>query len=501
MRTTPRIASIAALLVLSSCEGCRDTPFAYDTHAPPRVSVIHRPLHPAPGETITIIARPEAAPGRTVAEVRITLIRPGGPGSEEQTCGPGDLTPEGWCELTVAGTGEGGTGIYGASMTDDAGSEGRAPSSYTFLIGSPPAGERVIALRVPLLVPAAQLFRVLLVRDRDSFSTDAAALAAAESMLYDGVLEDPVHRWRDAQLAIYYTTRHGITRDYHSGMESRCGGRPWAGTVDETTAEAEAAPYAVLGVLHLEDYRDCAGAGLGATAQRRFSAKGTDATLFQHEFGHALALLSDEYNEPTSSRQMRTDSIAQPWQCECCDPGGSDTIVGGGVTGGVTGGTTGGVTTIPTPQQLCPPGAPPCNGFVKPPICYDAPPLCPQLGSGCLKPNIFPGQAACQAAVVEINAHPGIELVANAADCRLLCAGDDCPCMLPGSTAEFWILDRRTPPAAAPVNDDIMGERDALQPLERHGPACAHCLEVTYCMRWETGRGRTEADALAHCTG
>lgn len=497
---------LAVLGATLSCNGCRDEDFAYNTHAPPRVSVIHSPLHPDANGTVTITARPEAAPGRTVAEVRITFIQPGSPDTHEHTCGAAQLTAEGFCRFVVSGTGEAGIGIYGASMTDDAGNQGGAPASYQFQIGPPDNAARVITVRAPAFTPHVQGFRILMVRDGDSYATDAAALAALENALYQAVLEDPVHRWRDEQLAIFYTTRAGITRDYHSGMQSRCGGRPWAGFAYEAAAQAEAAFADVVGVLHTRNYRDCAGA-TGNGAQRSFSAKGGDPTLFQHELGHALVGLSDEYWELESSRRMRSDSVPDPIACNCCDPPGTGTGTGtGGTTTGDGSGTVvvtppGGGITPPGGGLACLPGAPPCAGFVKPARCYSAPPSCPPLNSTCVRPNIFTSQAACTTAAAEINNHPGIELSASAADCRLLCrAGTATPCPCPGSPPEVWILDRRVPPSAmVALDDDIMGERDGAAPLERHGPACARCLETSYCMKWETGRGKTEAEAQGMC--
>jgi hypothetical protein len=63
------------------------------------------------------------------------------------------------------------------------------------------------------------------------------------------------------------------------------------------------------------------------------------------------------------------------------------------------------------------------------------------------------------------------------------------------------VLDRRLPPAGPGEADaDVMGHFTGLEPEARNGPACELCLEISFCERWETGRGRTEAEARRDCS-
>jgi hypothetical protein len=249
---------------------------------------------------------------------------------------------------------------------------------------------------------------------------------------------------------------------------------------------SEIADADALGVLHTRNQRDCA--GLGATTaggtRPHFSANADDPVLFQHELGHALFGLGDEYRETTASRQA-PGGDPRLEGC-CCEPGG---VVGGEVVG--PGG-------IPAPGGVCPdPEAPACGQLLDP-ACYPAGPACPPIASRCEQPNVFASRAECEAAVARAAAHPAVRADPVDGDCRLLCSPgtDPCPCT-PDETV--WILDRRTPAAAGAVDDDIMGRRDALVPAERHGPACVLCIEAELCMLWELGSDRSEAAAREYC--
>lgn len=463
--------------------GCPAPAFDYGHHSPPRVSVVHRPLHPGTGEPIQLVARPDVGSTGAVSQVEITWVV-SGRGIESRTCGPGDLDAEGNCVATVAPAGAAGLGIYSASVTDAGGRHGRSPSSYVFQIGNPGAPE-AFPLRAPFdLLEGRRSLAVLLVRDRESYASDGPALADAEGLIYDGVLEDPVYRWRDGQLGFYYSPYPGVTRDYDSGLAVRCGQDPWLGSPQQADAEADAAFADVVAVLHRKGgYRDCSGIGivtLGAGARRNFSAHGQHPETFHHELGHALAGLSDEYTESTADRTPDAAPPRDPTiSCTCCSSGSGGTEPG---------------------PDLCLPGQPRCGVDPLPPECFPATDLtCPPLASLCAHPNVFPDQASCEAAALAARGHPGVEIPVNPLDCRRLCAAGACPCEPSDSGAEVWILDRREPPFPSAPDDDVMGVLDGMSPGERHGPACARCLETTFCLVWETGRGRTQAEAESRC--
>jgi len=468
--------------------GCRSAAFSFATTQPPRVSVIHHPLNPRPDQEIVIEARAEAAPGRRVAELRIEFFGPVGPAPDGEPRDEGHLTvicrDAPTCTLRVPPRRAVGQALYGASMKDDRGRGTSARSGYSFQVGR--RGD-ILALRVPVnLRVDDSVFKILLLRDRETYLgaipevADAAALADVETLLYSGLLEDPALRWRDHQLAFYWSTYPGVTRGYHSGLRSRCGQAPWLGSSLEgraTTAAEDLMPQAV-GVIHLRPgERDCAGLQEGSGPQG-FSAHGQNPAGFTHELGHSLFGLGDEYWESTADRTTRLEALPppDPSACSCCTPD---------ISG------------------FCPPGQRECTGFDEfPPECFPAPAeVCPPLRSLCARPNVFPSQEPCQAEAAAIVALPGLAGSTTPADCRLLCspAGPPCPCPGPGWSPEVWILDRRTPGDSVSPDDDLMGNLDGASPSELLGPACHHCIETAFCISWEEGRGRSPAQIQALC--
>ena len=318
-------------------------------------------------------------------------------------------------------------------------------------------------------------------------------LSDTEQFLYSQILEDPAYRWRDNQLAFYYYTYPGVTTDYYSGLASRCGQAPWpiggSGGNFPYYTPTEILFADVIAVIHKNDsFRDCAGLGVqidGASPSRRVMAHGKRPTVVQHELGHALFGLGDEYNEGEDTRAAPAGE-PPPFgtNCTCCD---TDPI--GGTNGG-----------------FCPPLSVPCAGFEPDPACFPVAAACPTIDSKCIKSevydthdNIFDSETLCRAAADAINAHPGVELTANAVDCRPICGSapgqTPCPCVN-GASIERWKLDRRNPTGSG---GDIMENASPYTTLTYNGPACEHCMETTFCMLWELGRGESQEAAYAQC--
>lgn len=482
MREIPvhSLVPLLAVALLLGAAGCRSTaPFdPAAQRGPLRVSVIHRPLHPAVGQEVRITASAEGPAQR----ILITAIS-GVTGVADETCA-GVAT----CTLVLPAAGRQTEVLYAARVVGSppASEEVRSPGAYLFTIGEP-AGREVYPLRAALFTSGAR--DVLLVRDRDAYATDGAAQADLEAAVYDQLLRDPVYRWRDGLLSFHWSTHPGRTTDPRGGSLLRCGQEPWLGLLDQAAAEASAAFADVVGVLHRDDgFRDCSGLGVsgaGAGARRHFAAHGERPETFQHELGHALLGLADEYTETTEERTFPGGMAPGPTTCSCCPDGG---------------GTTGPVAGPGLPGNECSPGMSSCVGFEAPPECFPAEPACPPIDSDCLRGNVFASRAACTAAAGEAARHTGVEAAADPADCRLLCSNADpanpCPCD-PSPDLEVWILDRHTPPAAG-GGGDLMAETTGPDP-NHHGPACALCAETDWCIAAETGRGQSLDEAREHC--
>lgn len=475
---------LGLLLALVLLGGCAAPAFRYTRHRPPRVWIEHRPIHPVPGDEITLTAVPETAGGTAVRSLQITYVDSLG----ERTIAACAAAEDPCIRRVPAAVAPGeriGLGSYRASMTTTSGAR-VGTTSYLFQIGSDetatpglPAGQ-TLAIRVPVdLNEGNRVFRVLLVADEPSYGYSANALADAEfqrdieRLVFDELLQDPAFRWRDQQLAWFAFSRTGITTPAGSGNQSRCGQRPWPGLDLHPDFTSRYASFDVIGVLHRWSdprFRDCSGvASADATpgAKPGLSVNAMQPGAFQHELGHGLFGLSDEYREETAGRTF-AGGAPRPLglDCEYCEGGGlgRDCVSAVG--------------DLPLLDADC----------------FPAPEVCPSLLGDCRSPNLFASDAECRATATRAAAHPGVEMPVDADDCRLLCDGN-CPCSPP--SAAFWILDRRIP--AAGPDGDVMAQFSALDGEQRNGAACELCIEISFCERWETGRGRTEDEARSDC--
>ena len=450
---------LLACLAVALLAGCSGTtpPFTYAVHSPPRVSVLHSPLNPEPGDPIELRARAEGG-----VEVELNLIVPGR-GHQQHTC-----AGSGTCDHTFTGARRAGGGLYWARVRTSSGDMVRSPGAYGFTVGEirPPAPgaapTRLHVLRSGSSASAA--LKVAFIRHGNSYpNTEFDGFLEDLEAVIEGLVTDPAWRWRDNQLAVYLLNRTGQTSDRASGEATRCGQRPFI----TGTLPAQLADFDAVGVIHDNaGWRDCAGLADSTGGPALFSGYGGEPAVVRHELGHALFGLGDEYTESTASRTAPggdDDPV-----CNCCVPD-PVTVIGGNSCLG---------------QTVCPPGGPPASCAV--------PSVCPPLEGTCEAPNVFRSEAECTAAVTAINAHPGIEVTPSASDCRLLCSGN-CPC--PGAPPQLWILDE--PPGGVATDGDLM--RDSDRAANAHGAACRLCVERTLCERWETARGSDATTRSAVC--
>lgn len=471
-----RIATSAlAWTLVVSGSGC-DTPFEADRNRRPRVWVMHEPLHPAPGDTIVYTAFAEPTPGRAIRSIEISLIDHGGSGVQRSTrC---SSSP---CRWTHRAPSTPGIAMYSAAMEDDGGNTVSTRSAYAFHIGEP-VGTNPLFLRVPFTFKHA--YKVFLVRDRLTYSDDREVWDDMSTALYEQLLRDPAYRWRDNQLGFYYLREPGVTSGYDSGRSTRCGMDPWPGLPEPP----EAASADVIAVIHRDtSARDCAMLGRRSGDVRSMSALGPKPAVFQHELGHTLFGLGDEYDDPDREASGRDPDLL----CDCCPCASSTDPETGPGSGPGFPGLPGGecVSCLGDPRPMCP------DPWIRPPDC-DVPlaPSCPPLESACPgEPNIFRSESECQAASADINAHPGVEMNSTAVtDCRLIC--ESCPCGGP----PMWKIDYREPDhPAVPERGDIMESTE--DGFTRNVSACERCMEDEFCFAWETTRGQTQEEANEAC--
>lgn len=338
--------------------------FMYGSHERPRVFVAHHPLIPAPGATLTIELVPDLPADVTVTKAFASLHHPADGAATTKPCDPvGNAFA---CTFALGPSP--GPARYGGYLDLSTGGRVRARAEYRFTVAGAPAPDALVEVRVPVNATAglADSYRLdtAFVRDPTGYEMPPF-LADAERSVYDGILADPVYRWRDDQLGFFVFTREAFVTSYYSGRDTRCGRNPWP---LETGWPTALGAIEVLGVLHRKAtstqgieggvteasaglFRDCAARAVRRPSAGTFSVStgiGPAPFIARHEFGHAAFTLGDEYTEPDATRRVTTSTPA-PSDSECCclvsDDGGA--TPGGGVIpggGGVTPGGVGGVT-------------------------------------------------------------------------------------------------------------------------------------------------------------
>lgn len=512
--------------------------FSYAPHERPRVFVSHHPLKVEPGQRVTIRLTPDLRPeDGTVNRATASLGNEAAGTSQQNDC---SAQPNGSfvCEFTLPG-GDG-RFTYDGAIELQSGARVNSFSAYRFAAVAAPAANTVVVLREPVnnVQGLSDSYRVdtAWIQDATTTYTRANFFADIESSVYEGILADPVYRWRDRQLGFYFYSDNGFTSSYYSGFDTRCGQNPWPA---ETALRAALNDMEVIAVLHRHPtsrtgiegqvtgtsftnvFRDCAGAAVKNENIRSFSTTGGIAEtprIAKHEFSHAAFGLGDEYTESQATRNVAPATVNPLDTSCCCDASGGGIGVGvGGGGGGVV--DDGGVVVSPPGvpgggQSLqciraggglgAAPGGgfggsrPACSSFQAPPRCGASPQGgCPTLFGDCvssrmwlgatpipasLRPNVFATQAECDAMRTSAQSHPGVaDKAASLGACRELCGPTTqaCPC----GVSEAWIVDKN--PAVTTPQQDSMGTVLA----QREGGACALCVETSLCVRWHRARG------------
>lgn len=547
---------LAATLLVVACPPLDIEPFrgfSYASRVPPRVFAEHRPLRPAPGTRVTIRLFPELPDGASVARAFASLAQGAAAGIESECAAQSGGAFA--CAFDLVATA--GTAIYAGRLELADGGRIATRASYLFGVGGDFAASEVVPVRVPVkpVEGLSDAYRVdtAFVRSAQSGYDVAQFLADAESALLDGILADPVYRWRDDQLGFHVYSRAGTTTSYYSGLDTRCGQNPWPA---EATLPAPLAQIEVIGVLHrlttdasaaegrtppggtATAFRDCAGEavrpnGTGGVANvGSFSVVGgiaESAAIATHEYGHAAFGLGDEYHESDATRRVQPASLAlPPPECCCENTGGVVTPAPGGGTGGMAarpGTPRGGFGPVIClgPGAKIVPGlggrvVAECTGTNEDfaPSCGASPQgACPQLAGTCVdrrmwlgatppaassRRNVFDTEAECQAARAAAEVYPGVEAPSRAlGPCRQLCGGTSglpvCPCGL----AEAWIVDHDPGTSSAPQTasrDDAMAAPD----VRKLGGTCAWCVDTSLCVRWHRALGDGADAAWSVCS-
>jgi hypothetical protein len=515
--------------------------FSYSPHVRPRVFVSHHPLRAMPGQKLTIRISPDR--GASSGEVTRAVAWLEGTNFQrvEHTCIENELVQAYVCEFDVPP----GIGTYEYSGWLEFGSQRvAAQTSYRFQANAGLTPRLVLREPVAPFASLADSYRLEVAWVRDPLNqTENDFLTDIERSVYDGILRDPIYRWRDPQLAFSVTGNTGVTTSYYSGIDTRCGQNPWPR--QDRPFPNQLNQVAVLAVLHRQtatpdveggplelQFRDCAGEFVGNTSERTihtFSVTGgigDTPIIAKHEFGHAAFGLGDEYTESDETRRVEVPP-AQVSGC-CCAYEGARPGFGAGSGGAMA------TRSQPAPGIMLASFQPqfrrkicvseggaveegfegleklPTCGATLPAECGASridQPACPALAGDCIvermwggqtlpdgvtpRPNSFTSRAECDAARIAADTHPGVEDDEQSlATCEQICGqpGTPCPC----GQLEGWIVDRNPALTRMP---DSMASIDA----RRHGGTCAWCVESSLCVRWQLALGDSPEQAWTRC--
>jgi hypothetical protein len=546
-------------LVVKPFEG-----FSYASRMAPRVFVSHEPLLPQPGTVITIRLVPDLAGDSSVSAAFATLRQGTGAGTEKPCAAQSDGTFT--CEFTLGGAD--GTATYAGRIELADGSRVASRATYLFSVRSTVPASTLVPVRVPVkrVDALAEGYRMdtALIRGLGNDYDVAQFVADAHEAMFDGILSDPVYRWRDDQLGFYLFTQPGITTSYYSGFDTRCGQNPWP---VERTLPPALAPIEVIGVLHRlateanaaegraqataptpNTFRDCAGRVVRPLAVGQpvpdigtfsLTAGLTDSpAIVTHEFGHAAFGLGDEYFESNATRNTPAGLLTPPPnECCCAAPGGGGGVVtvpggalGGGGTsnipgGGLGGGVGSGGTCIGPGGQRVPVlfgsgSTKECTGNSSDfaPTCGASPQAaCPTLAGTCVRsamwlgalpaastvtarPNVFPSSAECVAGSVAARAHPAVEEPQAALGTCRRLCGGADGPPCPCPGESEAWIVDIHPTPVIPLPTSPSGDLMASTVPRRLGGTCAWCVDTSLCVRWHRALGTAADESWTACS-
>jgi hypothetical protein len=540
---TVALGSVALVRACDPIVIGKPTDFSYAGHQRPRVFVSHHPLIPTSTDPLIIRLVPDLPADATVQQAKAVLRNSPSDAGETKPC---DAVGGGAFECKFSPRQSGDQPVYGGFLELNGGRRVDSRAEYRFSVRDTIPADTLLDVRVPInkTPNLDDRYRVdtAFARDPTNYELDTF-VGDVEKILFDGMLADPVYRWRDDQLGFSVFTHDAFVTSYYSGFNTRCGQNPWP--LEFGFPQALLA-IEVVGVLHRKAtdtrgieggvtgstagvFRDCAGQAARRSGLRTFSVStgvGQSPSIAKHEFGHAAFELGDEYTETNGTRNATPAPASLPTDTGCCCSLGDGTGTGMG-TGTDTG--TGGVTPIPgVTRKRCfgPDGPtesaqlgsslPTCSatntGFLGANCGARPEGGCPLLAGQCVsqtawlgsappvvstaRPNVFRNQQACTDSVAQARAHPGVEDPARSiGTCRVLCGLNTAPCPCSGEE-EAWIVDNN--PLTAPTNP-----RDAMASVsaagERHGGTCAWCVETSLCVRWQRALGDDSQKAWETC--
>jgi hypothetical protein len=532
------------------------TSFSYIPHERPRVFVLHHPIRALPGQNLTVQLVPSVRPEDGAIDKAVARLRRSGSDQyNEKTCDPnsdGTFT----CVFPLPAD-DNTDYIYDGYLKLAGNKQVNPRASYRFTAATTLGSDRLVTLREPVVdvrnLPATYRMDTAWVRDSmRAFPTDeeqyseSQFISDIEIAVYDGILRDPVYRWRDDQLGFYVYSDPGFTTTYYSGFDTRCGQNPWPA---ESEFRSTLKDMETIGVLHrysgksalegtvaseppptANTIRDCSGAAVKQEQIGTFSVRGgtaETASIAKHEFGHAAFSLGDEYPESEVTRRVAAAQLPIGIDSDCCcrTEDGTTTLdtatapVSAAAAGAVGGGNSvfcialgGGMRPAlgGSAAQLLPCTAPSFR------VSCGASPLavCPWLSGQCIRPemwlgqpppanlstarpNVFASKEVCEAGRTSASTHPGVEDAARGLDsCRELCGPDTTPC--PCGEPEAWIVDKNPDVFVLPqfpVPPDSMASITA----SRDGSTCGWCVETSLCVRWQRARGDTSDAAWNYC--